>query len=90
MKRFAIALSVVILLALSGAAPALAGRNLAVGVNDDAVKWRAGISSVANDLGLGYYRVTQRWQPGQTEPSAEDVASPSPTRSGTPARRRSS
>jgi hypothetical protein len=74
-KRFALALSVVILVALSGAAPALAGRNLAVGVNDDAVKWRAGISSVANDLGLGYYRVTQRWQPGQTEPSAEDVAS---------------
>jgi hypothetical protein len=27
-----------------GAAPALAGRNLAVGVNEDAVKWRPGIS----------------------------------------------
>ena len=75
MKRLALALSVVLVLALSGAAPALAGRNLAVGVNDDAVKWRAGISSVANDAGLGYYRVTQGWQPGQTEPSAQDVAS---------------
>ncbi len=75
MKLFALVLSVVVVLALSGAAPALAARNLALGVNDDAVKSRAGISSVANDLGLGYYRVTQGWQPGQTEPSASDTAS---------------
>ena len=59
MKRFALFLVVVLVLALFGAAPALAGRNLAVGVNDDAVKSREGISSVANALGLGYYRVTQ-------------------------------
>ena len=72
--RSALALGVILVLALSGAAPALAGPDLAVGVNDDAVKW-AGTSSVADDLGLGYYRVTQGWQPGQTEPSASDVAS---------------
>ena len=72
MKRFALVLTVV--LALSGAASATAGRNLVVGVNDDAVKSRDGISSVANALGLGYYRVTQRWQPGQTQPSPSDTA----------------
>jgi hypothetical protein len=74
MKLFAVVVSVVVI-ALAGAAPALAGRNLALGVNDDAVKSRAGISSVASDLGLGYYRVTQSWQPGQAEPSASDAAS---------------
>ena len=73
--RFAVVLSLVLVFAASGAAPALAGRNLVVGVNDDAVKWRPGISSISNDLGLGYYRVTQRWEPGQTQPSASDVAS---------------
>ena len=57
------------------ATPTLAGRSLVVGVNDDAVKWRPGISSVSNDLGLDYYGVTQRWQPGQTQPSASGVAS---------------
>jgi len=51
------------------------GPGLAIGVNDDAVKWRPGISSVAGDLGLGYYRVTQGWQPGQTQPSASNTAS---------------
>jgi len=75
LKRFALVLSVVLVLALSVAASAPAGRNLALGVNDDAVKAREGISSVANDLGLGYYRVTQRWQPGQTQPSPSDTAS---------------
>jgi hypothetical protein len=75
MKRSALVLSVVIVLALTAAAPALAGRNLAVGVNENAVKGRADISSVANDLGFGYYRVTQGWEPGQTEPSASDAAS---------------
>ena len=74
MKRLALTLSAVLAFALS-ASPALAGRSLAVGVNDDAVKSRADISSVANDLGFGYYRVTQGWQPGQTEPSASEVAS---------------
>ena len=73
--RFAVVLSLFLVFAASGAAPALAGRNLVVGVNDDAVKWRPGISSIANDLGLGYYRVTQGWQPGQTQPSASDIAS---------------
>jgi len=57
--RFAVVLSLVLVFAASGAAPALAGRNLVVGVNDDAVKWRPGISSISNDLGLGYYRVTE-------------------------------
>jgi hypothetical protein len=75
MKLFALVLSVVVVVALAGAEPVLAARNLVLGVNEDAVKSRAGISSVANDLGLGYYRVTQGWQPGQTEPSASDAAS---------------
>jgi hypothetical protein len=69
-----ISVVVVIVVALA-AGPALAGRNLVVGVNDDAVKWRPGVSSIGNDLGLGYYRVTQGWQPGQTQPSASDTAS---------------
>jgi hypothetical protein len=75
MERFALVLGVVLVLALLGAASAPAGRNLAVGVNDDAVKSRQGISSVANALGLGYYRVTQRWQPGQTRLSPSEAAS---------------
>jgi hypothetical protein len=53
----------------------LAGRKLAVGVNDDAVKWRPGISAIANDLGLGYYRVTQAWQPGQRQLTESDAVS---------------
>jgi hypothetical protein len=73
--RFAVVLSLVLVFAASGAAPALAGRNLVVGANDDAVKSRPGIASISNDLGLGYYRVTQGWQPGQTQPSASDTAS---------------
>jgi hypothetical protein len=55
--------------------PALAGRSLVVGVNEDAVKSRPGISSTANDLGLGYYRVTQRWEAGRSQASAADAAS---------------
>jgi hypothetical protein len=62
-------------LAALAAAPALAGRGLVVGVNEDAVKWRPDISSVGNDLNLGYYRVTQGWQPGQTQPSDSNTAS---------------
>jgi len=73
--RFAVVTAVFLVLAVAGAAPAEAARNLVVGVNEDAVKWRPGISSVANDLGLGYYRVTQGWQRGQTQPSASDIAS---------------
>lgn len=65
--------SMVVACAISS--PALAGRNLVVGVNDDAVKWHPGISSIANDLGLRSYRVTQGWQPGQTQPSDSDIAS---------------
>ena len=55
--------------------PALASRSLVVGVNEDAVKARPGIAATANDLGLGYYRVTQRWEPGRSQPSAADSAS---------------
>lgn len=73
--RFAVVLSLVLVFAASGAAPALAGRNFVVGVNEDAVKWRPGISSISTDLGLGYYRVTQGWQPGQTQLSDSDAAS---------------
>ncbi|MGN6431253.1 MAG: hypothetical protein ACTHNB_11050, partial [Gaiellaceae bacterium] len=62
-------------LAALAAAPALAGRGLVVGVNEDAVKWRPDISSVGSDLNLGYYRVTQGWEPGRTQPSDSDTAS---------------
>ena len=62
-------------LAALAAAPALAGRGLVVGVNEDAVKWRPDISAIGSDLNLGYYRVTQGWQPGQTEPTDSDTAS---------------
>ncbi|MGN6202514.1 MAG: hypothetical protein ACTHNY_08925 [Solirubrobacterales bacterium] len=62
-------------LAALAAAPALAGRGLVVGVNEDAVKWRPDISSVGSDLNLGYYRVTQGWEPGRTQPSDSDAAS---------------
>jgi len=72
--RFLISLSLLLAVAITGAAHAQAGRNLAVGVNDDAVKWRPGISSVANDLRLGYFRVTQSWQPGQTQLNASEAA----------------
>jgi hypothetical protein len=67
--------ALVALVAVLVPATALAGRGLAIGVNDDALKWRPGISSVAGDLGLGYYRVTQGWQPGKTQPSVSDTAS---------------
>jgi hypothetical protein len=73
--RALLTVALVALVAVVAPATALAGRGLAIGVNDDAVKWRPGISSVAGDLGLGYYRVTQGWQPGQTQPSASDTAS---------------
>jgi hypothetical protein len=64
----------------AAAAPAFAGRGLVVGVNEDAVKWRPGISSTANDLGLGYYRVTQRWEPGRSQANEADAASDSAPR----------
>jgi hypothetical protein len=62
-------------LAALAAAPAFAGRGLVVGVNEDAVKWRPDISSIGSDLNLGYYRVTQGWEPGRTQPSDSDTAS---------------
>jgi hypothetical protein len=73
--RFVLFATFIIALAASAAAPAFAGRGLVVGVNDDAVKWKPGISATANDLGLGYYRVTQGWHAGQTQPSGSDTAS---------------
>jgi hypothetical protein len=73
--RFGLIASLTVVLTALAASPALAGRGLVVGVNDDAVKWRPGISSIGADLKLGYYRVTQGWQAGQTQPSAADSAS---------------
>ena len=73
--RFGVIAVLALVLAGAAARPAGAGTKLAIGVNDDAVKWRSGISSIANDLGLGYYRVTQGWQPGQTQLSQSDAAS---------------
>jgi hypothetical protein len=72
--RFLVGLGLVLAVAVAGAAPAHAARTLVVGVNDDAVRSRPGISSFANDLGFGYYRLSQDWQPGQTQPSAADTA----------------
>jgi hypothetical protein len=57
------------------ATPALAGRGLVVGVNEDAAKWRPGLSSIGSDLNFGYYRVTQGWQSGQTVPTDADTTS---------------
>jgi hypothetical protein len=73
--RSVLIVGLVIVFAGLAAAPAPAGRGLVIGVHDDAVKSRPGISSIGNDLRLGYYRVTQGWQPGQTQPSASDTAS---------------
>jgi hypothetical protein len=73
LARFLVGLGLVLAVAVAGAAPAQAARNLVVGVNEDAVRSRPDIASVANDLGFGYYRLTQDWQPGQTQPSASDT-----------------
>jgi hypothetical protein len=73
--RALVTVALVLVVATVAPASAAAGRGLVVGVNDDAVKWRPGISAVTNDLGLGYYRVTQGWQQGQTQPTASDTAS---------------
>jgi len=73
--RSVVIVTLTLVLATLAAAPALAGRGLVVGVNEDAVKWRPDISSIGSDLNLGYYRVTQGWQPGQTQPSDSDTAS---------------
>lgn len=67
--------ALVVVVAALTATPALAGRGLVVGVNEDAAKWRPGLSAIGNDLNFGYYRVTQRWQPGQTAPTDSDTAS---------------
>jgi hypothetical protein len=67
--------ALVVVVAALAATPALAGRGLVVGVNEDAAKWRPGLSAIGNDLNFGYYRVTQGWQPGQTQPSASDTES---------------
>jgi hypothetical protein len=74
-QRWLCVLGLALIAVAATPAAALAGRGLVVGVNEDAVKWRPGISSTANDLGLGYYRVTQRWEPGRSQPSAADAAS---------------
>jgi hypothetical protein len=61
--------ALVVVVAALAATPALAGRGLVVGVNENAAKWRP-VSLIGNDLNLGYYRLTQGWQPGQAQPSA--------------------
>jgi hypothetical protein len=66
---------VVVVAALTATPAALAGRGLVVGINEDAAKWRPGLSSIGNDLNFGYYRVTQGWQPGQMTPTDSDTAS---------------
>lgn len=73
--RSVLGAALVVVVAALAATPALAGRGLVVGVNEDAAKWRPGLSAIGNDLNFGYYRVTQGWQPGQTQPSASDTES---------------
>ena len=73
--RSVLGAALVVVVAALAATPALAGRDLVVGVNEDAAKWRPGLSAIGNDLNFGYYRVTQGWQPGQTQPSASDTES---------------
>jgi hypothetical protein len=74
-QRWLFVLGLALVAVAATPAAALAARGLVVGVNEDAVKWRPGISSTANDLGLGYYRVTQRWEAGRTQADAADAAS---------------
>jgi len=73
--RSVVIVTLALALAALAAVPAFAGSGLVVGVNEDAVKWRPDISSIGGDLNLGYYRVTQSWQPNQTQPSDSDTAS---------------
>lgn len=73
--RSVVIVTLALALAALAATPALAGRSLVVGVNEDAVKWRPDISAIGSDLNLGYYRVTQGWVPGRTQPSDSDAAS---------------
>ena len=74
-QRWLFVLGLALVAVAATPAAALAARGLVVGINEDAVKWRPGISSTANDLGLGYYRVTQRWEPGRSQAAAADAAS---------------
>jgi hypothetical protein len=73
--RLLLGAALIVVVAALAATPALAGRGLVVGVNEDAAKWRPGLSSIGNDLSFGYYRVTQAWQPGQTALTNSDTAS---------------
>jgi len=73
--RSVVIVTLALALAALAATPALAGRGLVVGVNEDAVKWRPDISAIGSNLNLGYYRVTQGWAPGRTQPSDSDTAS---------------
>jgi hypothetical protein len=73
--RSVVAVTLALVLPALAAAPAFAGRGLVVGLNEDAVKWRPDISSIGSDLNLGYYRVTQGWEPSRTQPSDSDTAS---------------
>jgi hypothetical protein len=73
--RSVVIVTLALVIAALAAAPALAGRGLTVGLNEDAVKWRPDISSIGSDLNLGYYRVTQGWEPGRAQPSDSDTAS---------------
>ena len=60
---------------LAGVSEARADANLFVGVVEDGLKWRtAETARVGRDLGLSAYRVSLSWRPGQTQPSALDVA----------------
>ncbi len=63
------------MLAASGAARGCPRRSLVVGVNDDAVKWHPGISSIANDLGLGYLPGDPGLATGTDTTERSDVAS---------------
>ena len=46
--RLLLGAALVVVVAAMTATPALAGRGLVVGVNEDAAKWRPGLSSIGN------------------------------------------
>lgn len=72
MRRISLAL-LAFLLTSAGAAEAKPG--LLVGVTEDGLKFepRAALED-ARELGIGAFRITLRWRPGLTEPTAAQVA----------------
>jgi hypothetical protein len=77
-RRFQIAAAVAalfVLVALVRGSGAAAAPGLLVGVTDDAFLWNTNRAvAVADDLGLGGFRVSVQWSPGQTTLDPETAA----------------